>query len=120
VVLIRVEISLIFKDNLIEDLEEEKEFLDDAKNITDNVVKHGKTGLKAIEEELKDIVHTAEEVGKEIWEDIKGIFEGRDKHAKEHKNPEAGRIGGNRTEKIGGAEINSPSAATNSSSAAAK
>ena len=37
----------------------------------------GKSGFDKIKEEVGDIVHTAEEVGKEIWEDIKGIFDGK-------------------------------------------
>jgi len=60
---------------VIEDIEKDpKGFVDKAKNKTSEAVEHGKTGLDQIGEEFKEIVETAEEVGKEIWEDVKEIF----------------------------------------------
>lgn len=60
----------------VEDLANEaKRFVDRAKNETEKAVEEGKSGFEEIKEGLEEIVGKAEEVGKEIWEDIKGIFD---------------------------------------------
>ena len=53
----------------------------------------GKHGIGAIEEQIQEIVHTAQEVGKEIWEDVKGIIE------KQIIEQRKGLLEGNQTEK---------------------
>lgn len=67
-----------------------KGFVDKVKNKTSDAVEHGKTGLEEIGEEFKDIFETAEEVGKEIWEDVEEIFGQGDKDNGTEKviNPE--------------------------------
>ena len=76
---------------VIDDVEKDpKGFVDKVKNKTSDAVEHGKTGLEEIGEEFKDIVETAEEVGKEIWEDVKEIFGQGDQDATKD----------NRTEKV--------------------
>ena len=49
-------------------------------------MEEAKSGLEAIEEEFMDIVHTAEEVGKEVWEGIKEIFGQGEKGGEQHAN----------------------------------
>lgn len=53
-----------------------KDFAQKAGNGTEKALEDGTSGFDKIKEEVGDIVHTAEEVGKEIWDDIKGIFGG--------------------------------------------
>jgi len=90
---------------VLEDIEKDpKGFVDKAKNKTSDAVEHGKTGLEQIGEEFKEIVDTAEEVGKEIWEDVKEIFGQGDNQGEKEVVHE------NKTEKVV-----SPKAKTNSS-----
>ena len=93
---------------VIEDIEKDpKGFVDKAKNKTSEAVEHGKTGLDQIGEEFKEIVETAEEVGKEIWEDVKEIFGQGDKQGEKEADEVVPQ---NKTEKVG-----SPKATTNTS-----
>jgi vacuolar-type H+-ATPase subunit H len=93
---------------VLEDIEKDpKGFVDKAKNKTHEAVEHGKTGLEQIGEEFKDIVDTAEEVGKEIWEDVKEIFGQGDKQGEKEADEVVPQ---NKTEKVG-----SPKAKTNTS-----
>jgi hypothetical protein len=96
---------------VIEDIEKDpKGFVDKAKNKTSEAVEHGKTGLEQIGEEFKEIVETAEEVGKEIWDDVKEIFgQGEKPGVKEAEKV----VHENKTE-----EVVSPEAKTNSSTTA--
>jgi hypothetical protein len=41
--------------------------------------KDSESGIDKLKDEVGDIIHTAEEVGKEIWDDIKELFDGKDK-----------------------------------------
>ena len=59
-------------------IEDGKEFVDRAKNEAEKAVEEGKSGFEEIKEGFEEIVGKAEEVGKEIWEDIKGIFDHRE------------------------------------------
>jgi len=104
---------LIFDFNglVIEDIQKDpKGFVDKAKNKTSEAVEQGKTGLEQIGEEFKEIVETAEEVGKEIWDDVKEIFGQGDKHGVKETEKV---VRENKTE-----EVVSPKAKTNSSTTA--
>jgi len=96
---------------VLEDIEKDpKVFVDKAKNKTSEAVEHGKTGLEQIGEDFKEIVETAEEVGKEIWEDFKEIFGQGDKQGEGETEKV---VQENKTE-----TVVSPKAKTNSSTTA--
>jgi hypothetical protein len=76
-----------FIGSLIDEIQDRpEEVVEKAKNATGEVIKEAKTGLESIGEELKDIWNTAEEVGRDLLDDIKEIFEG-DHKAKGAQKP---------------------------------
>jgi uncharacterized coiled-coil DUF342 family protein len=56
--------------------EEGKDLAEKAKEGAEKAAEDGKTGLDQIGDEIGKVVETAKEVGKEIWEDIKEVFDG--------------------------------------------
>jgi hypothetical protein len=67
------EIALTSGDDVAEKVE------DAADAVANKTVEAAKTGIEKLKDEVGDIVHTAEEVGKEIWDDIKDFFGNKDK-----------------------------------------
>jgi hypothetical protein len=59
----------------------DNDFSQRAGNGTEKIIEDGKSGFDKIKEEFGDLVETAEEVGKDIWNDIKGIWEHDDKES---------------------------------------
>jgi hypothetical protein len=90
--------------------EEGKELAEKAKEGASKAVEQGKTGLEKVGEEIGDIVKTAEEVGKEIWEDIVGVFDGGKKGKTADPTPSAS---GNNTQKAGDEKVNANSTEAN-------
>ena len=52
----------------------EKDFIDKVENNTSDAIERGKTGFEQIGEEFQEIIETVEEVAKEMWGDVRGIF----------------------------------------------
>jgi hypothetical protein len=84
---------------VLEDFEHDpKGFVDNAKNKTNEIVEHGKSGIEEIEEEFGKIVEAAEKVGTEIWDDVKGIIDGGKEKGEEVKAKGGPKV--NKTEKV--------------------